>query len=59
MEWKSGNWCKQVIIIPAPTKLIVDALQDKRGEWDWLFTGYRIISSPENSKIFLCKAKSK
>jgi len=47
------------MIVPCPSKILVEALQEKRAEWDWLLSSFRIISSPENSKVFLGKIKSK
>lgn len=49
---KKDMWRKKTFVINANSEICLDALLDKRGEWDFELKNYRKISSPENMRIY-------
>ena len=49
---KKDNWRKKCFVVNASSETCLEALLDKRSEWDFELTNYRKISSLDNMRIY-------
>lgn len=57
--WTSGKLRKTCFVVGANTDICLEALLDKRGEWDYLLKDFRKISTPVNARVYHCKFEEK
>lgn len=57
--WTAGNMRKASFVVGSNTDICLEALLDKRGEWDYLLKDFRKISTPANARVYHCKFQEK
>ena len=57
--WVSGKYRKNSFVVNSGTDFCLEALLDRRGEWDFLLTSFRKIATPGNARLYHCRFKDK
>jgi hypothetical protein len=52
--WIQGKYRKSAFVVNSGTDFCLEALLDRRGEWDFLLKSLRKIATPANARVYHC-----